>query len=277
MSKNKRKSQTAVATKKKIPGSETKETRQHGRRASCQDKRVIRSPRPVLRFSPTAWAKLVFFRDHGDTEIGGFGITPAKNLLYIEDFITVKQKASVVSISFNDEAVADFFETQVDAGKKPEQFARIWLHTHPGESPHPSGIDEETFQRAFGSCDWAVMFILGQGGKTYARMRFGVGPGGETMIPVEVDYSRPFGSSDQESWKTEYKANISQEVLPQGWLYGDSSVGFPDLERCGKTLPEHLKEELEAMDPHERRFILNELACTQDPWEDDFKEEEPWD
>ena len=28
---------------------------------------------PVLRFSPTAWAKLLFLRDAGDTEIGGFG------------------------------------------------------------------------------------------------------------------------------------------------------------------------------------------------------------
>ena len=29
---------------------------------------------PVLRFSPTAWAKLLFLRDYGETEVGGFGI-----------------------------------------------------------------------------------------------------------------------------------------------------------------------------------------------------------
>ena len=28
-------------------------------------------PKPILRFSPYAWAKLNFFRDRGDTEIGG--------------------------------------------------------------------------------------------------------------------------------------------------------------------------------------------------------------
>ena len=28
----------------------------------------------ALRFSPTAWAKLLFFRDHSSNEIGGFGI-----------------------------------------------------------------------------------------------------------------------------------------------------------------------------------------------------------
>jgi len=75
----------------------------------------------VLRFTPTAWAKLQFFCHHGETEIGGFGITPAGDLLLIEDFVTVKQTATPVSIAFDDMAVADFFECQVDAGRRPEQ------------------------------------------------------------------------------------------------------------------------------------------------------------
>ena len=87
---------------------------------------------PVLRFSPTAWAKLLFFRDRGDCEIGGFGITVADDLLRIEEFFTVHQDVTMASIAFDDQAVADFFEAQVDAGRRPEQFGRIWLHTHPG-------------------------------------------------------------------------------------------------------------------------------------------------
>jgi len=88
---------------------------------------------PVLRFSPTAWAKLLFFRDRGESEIGGFGIAAANDLLRIEEFCTIKQDATVASISFDDLAVADFFEAQVDLGRKPEQFARIWLHTQSGQ------------------------------------------------------------------------------------------------------------------------------------------------
>jgi proteasome lid subunit RPN8/RPN11 len=110
----------------------------------------------VLRFTPTAWAKLLYFRDFGDTEVGGFGVTAKDNLLLVEDFVTVRQKVSVVSVSFDDDAVADFFESQVDAGRRPEQFGRIWLHTHPGDSPQPSMVDEETFERVFGRCEWAV-------------------------------------------------------------------------------------------------------------------------
>jgi proteasome lid subunit RPN8/RPN11 len=166
---------------------------------------------PVLRFSPTAWAKLLFFRDKGETEIGGFGITAPDDLLYVQEFITVKQKATVASVSFDDPAVADFFEDQVDQGRRPEQFARIWAHTHPGDSPEPSGTDEETFSRVFGRSDWAVMFILAQDDSAYAQLRFNIGPGGQMEIPVQVDFGRPFLASDQQAWEAEYQVTIQPE------------------------------------------------------------------
>ena len=33
----------------------------------------VREP-PSMRFSPTAWAKLLYLRNLGDSEVGGFGI-----------------------------------------------------------------------------------------------------------------------------------------------------------------------------------------------------------
>ena len=92
-------------------------------------------------------------------------------------------------------SVADFFDRQVDARRRPERFARAWVHTHPGASPMPSPTDEETFARVFGRSDWAVMFILAAGGQTYSRLSFHVGPGGSLELPVSVDYSRPFGAA----------------------------------------------------------------------------------
>ena len=186
-----------------------------------QKPKSLPKPRPkrrekseaVLRFTPYAWAKLQWFCHRGETEIGGFGIAPGDDLLLIEDFITVKQDVSVVSVSFDDEAVADHFDRQVDQGRRPEQFSRLWLHTHPGESPEPSGVDEETFQRVFGDCDWAVMFILAQHGKTYARLRFNVGPRGDCVIPVELDCSRDFPASDHGAWEAEYAANIHAQSI----------------------------------------------------------------
>src|SRR3954463_4035834 len=88
---------------------------------------VARRP-TVLRFSPTAWAKLLFLRDTGDTEIGAFGISAPDDLLFVEDLQLVAQTCTWVHVEFDDEAVANFFDDQVDAGHHPEQFGRLWLH-----------------------------------------------------------------------------------------------------------------------------------------------------
>ena len=224
---------------------------------------------PVLRFNPYAWAKLLFFRDRGMTEIGGFGITAADDPLYVEDFLTIKQKATSVSVAFDDTAVADFVEDQVDAGRQPSQVLRVWCHTHPGESAQPSNVDEETFRRVFGTCDHAVMFVLGQGGKTYARLRFNVGPGGSFRIPVEVDYSRPFPGCGPQAWEVEYETNIQPER--NAWTWGmdhDEGVGPDPFEveggflGAGLCVDDVTLSELAEMDPDEREHVLGELGLS---------------
>ena len=222
---------------------------------------------PALRFSPTAWAKLLFFRDRGHTEISGFGITEPEGLLYVKDFVTIKQDTTIVTISLDDEAIANFFEDQVDMGRKPEQFFRIWCHTHPGESPIPSGTDEETFQRVFGLCDWVVMFVIAQEGKTYARLRFNVGPGGQVLIPVEVDYSRSFERSNQDNWEAEYQKNIRAVSWTHGLEKDKEVVTEYDLENY--ALPSDVLEQIEEMEPEERQYVLEELAARPDLWTDE--------
>lgn len=147
-------------------------------------------------------------RDLGDTEVGGFGISAADDLLLVEDVQLVRQVCTGASVAFDDAAVADFFDRQVDMGRHVSRFARIWLHTHPGSSPEPSLTDEATFARVFGRTDWATMFILARQGETYARLRFHVGPGGDVDLPVGVDYSQPFAGSDQAAWEAEYAACV---------------------------------------------------------------------
>ena len=62
---------------------------------------------PTLVFAPLAWLKLQYFCHAGPTEIGGFAITAAHDPLYVEDFQTVRQQASPLSIHFDDAAVAE--------------------------------------------------------------------------------------------------------------------------------------------------------------------------
>jgi hypothetical protein len=179
----------------------------------------------------------------------------------------------------------------VDAGLKPVQFGRVWVHSHPGNSPQPSCTDEETFDRVFGSCEQALMVIVAQGGKSYARMRFNVGPGGDVVIPVLVDYSRPFAGTDRAAWEAEYQANI---LADQSFLVSDGPVDLWDRPVYGgrrTTLPPGVHPdsgearsiveppetfgsslspdqvtlaELADMDEYERDYVLAELGMSGD-------------
>jgi hypothetical protein len=177
---------------------------------------------PCLTFAPLAWLKLLFFCHAGDTEIGGFGISAPDDVLYVRDFITVKQEVTLTSVRFLDDAVADFFDACYERGIPPAHCGRLWIHTHPGDSPVPSGTDEATFERGFGTCDWAVMMILARTGQTYARLAFNVGPRAEIDIPVTVDWAawplcfgqQPLFDAHLTQWHEEYDASVQRVSLP---------------------------------------------------------------
>jgi proteasome lid subunit RPN8/RPN11 len=201
-----------------------------------------------LTFSPLAWLKLILFLHGGDTEVGGFGVSSEEDLLYITDFVTVRQHVTAVTVEFEDEAVADYFDRCVDQGLQPGRFARIWLHTHPGWSPDPSSVDEETFARVFGGCDWAIMFIIGRTGKTFARLQFFAGPGGQLLLPVTVDW---------EAWPTLLIEQIEEVPgLMAEWIaeYADNVI--PDVRDGSAFL----------------RLADDDKRATDSPrgWEDDF-------
>jgi len=220
-------------------------------------------------------------RDVTDNEVGGFGITESDDLLFVTDFTLVKQKVTAVSVSFEDESVANFFEDQVEAGRKPEQFARIWLHSHPGSSPEPSMTDEQTFARVFGSCDWSVMCIVAQDGGTFARLRFSAGPGGEVKIPVYVDYGYEFDAADFEVWKQQYKTNVIEDTVfsfsgkeKEAKAQQENEVevfGGSDDFQDTMFSSEDLMEELEMMHPAQRQAFMDELAVKSDFWDEEME------
>lgn len=170
--------------------------------------------RPNLRLTPFAWAKLLFLRDIGPTEVGGFGISSAADCFLVEDVQLVRQHCSRAAVRFADDAVADFFDEQVDQGRRPEQFARVWVHTHPAECADPSPTDEETFSRAFGRADWSVMLIVARRGQCYARLQFGCGPGGALKVPVCIDYAAAFPAADHTAWRSQYECSVCIDPPP---------------------------------------------------------------
>ena len=174
-----------------------------------------RPPEPKLTFAPLAWLKLQFLCHAGPTEVAAFGLSAPDDPLHLDDVLVVEQRAGPVSVAFDDAAVADLFDAMADAGVAPAQFARIWLHTHPGASVEPSGTDEATFARAFGACDWAVMAILGRTGRVSARLTFGAGPGGSLDLATAVDWAawpRDAARLTEEfpGWEREYDALVDR-------------------------------------------------------------------
>ena len=233
-----------------------------------EPRRRRRPPRrPTLRFTPWAWAKLVFLRDLGPTEVGGFGISAKDDLLLIEEIRLVRQRCSSVTVRFDDVAVADFFDEMVDRGLPPERFARMWIHTHPGDSASPSCVDEATFVRSFGRSDWALMFILAQGGQTTARLRFHVGPGDDCELPVDVDFSCDFAAPNRAAWREEYQRSV---LLPPPRL------SIVDALRSEKT-SSLLTEDALTLDVFEQRLRdgVYDLELLDEEWDFDspFAEE----
>ena len=194
--------------------------------------------RPKLRFTPTAWANLLFLRDLGPTEVGAFGIARSDDLLLVEEIQLVQQRCTETYVAFDDVAVAEHFEQQVDLGRRPEQCGRIWIHTHPGRSAQPSHVDVETFHRVFGHCDWAVMFILSRSGETYAELSWRHGGPTSIRLRVEVDYSQPFAASDHELWEDEYHSHVDPTAFDDPRLY-DFEDDWQHLSPLGINLDSH--------------------------------------
>lgn len=167
-----------------------------------------------LRWSAYAWAKLLFMRDKGSTEVAGFGIAgdPLKPNL-ITDFKTVKMKtASAASFEFDDIALSDF---QIDhshvAKMAHDQFWRVWVHTHPGNSATPSVVDWNTFNGVFGDVTWQVMMILARGGEVSALFRQRLPVPLAFQCAVIQDFAIPGPATDdaaRAAWDEEYTRNV---------------------------------------------------------------------
>ena len=165
-----------------------------------------------LRFSPGAWAKLLYMLHAGHTEVAGFAVSDPDDLMLIVDFQTVKAECSAAYVEFDDDALADYSLSGVEQGMRPEQYFRIWIHTHPGSSPNPSSTDETTFRECLGPMDWAIMFIVDRSHNCYCRLRFNAGPGYSTEIGVCVDWSCHAPTGTVEEWEEEYQRNCIKKV-----------------------------------------------------------------
>jgi hypothetical protein len=108
---------------------------------------------------------------------------------------------------------------------------------------------------------------VGRRNQTYARLSFNVGPGGQILIPAQVDYSHDFGPSDHGQWGAEYSTNVVAENRLGTLCRSSDEKAESDFRDY--ALPYDFIGELEDMDPAERQFILDELGAGMDPLDDE--------
>jgi len=175
-------------------------------------------PPPQLSFSVYAWMKLQWFCHAADTEVGAFGITDPENPLHVVDMIFPPQKCTTVSVDYDDQGLIDFAMDCAEANIAPANSMRVWIHTHPGNSPTPSSTDEETLATVYKDSSWAVMFILARGGATYCRLRanpadkVSLSSEIKVVLPTIFDYMKytEVPLSHVATWEKELKDNVSK-------------------------------------------------------------------
>ncbi len=161
---------------------------------------------PILRFSPTAWAKLLFLRDCGDTEVGGLGIASVADLLYVEDVALVRQVSPACLWPFSMKRWPTFSTGRWTPGQV-QQFAH--LAAYPSRQLLPAQPDRRRdFYEGFWQKPVGSDVYPGPRRRSYARLQFNVGPGGGLTIPVAVDYSRSFAGSNHAAWEKEFLENV---------------------------------------------------------------------
>lgn len=167
----------------------------------------------TLRFTAYAYAKLLYIRDCGNTEVAGYGVTATEDPLLVTDFVLTKQECTGVTFDLDLEDGAEYMERMMDAGLMPWMYANLLIHSHPGNSPNPSSTDEINFQKAFSHPDWAIMLIIAKDDSMYCRLKLNTGPGVEKLLNVQVDFSQDFQASDRKTWKIEYDSKVTKQII----------------------------------------------------------------
>jgi len=205
-----------------------------------------------LLFDPRVWAKIIYLRDRGKSEVSGFGISDPDDPFHIVDFKLVLQRCISTFTEFDDKALANYLQDMViKQGYHPAQCMRVWIHTHPNMSPTPSSHDEDTFKRVNEDSTWGVMCVVSDNSE-YARVVVNdmqSGLSGERELTVAIALDVPFEAvtaADYFTWEDEYIENVifslpeSEQVSygccvydpRQGWVEDGDLYGDDFIEDC---------------------------------------------
>lgn len=226
------------ARKKQLTNTRRASTTGSAKEAPIPDREVDRPIEMKLRFSLEAAIQLRWFLNRTPNEVGCWGVCEdAAQPLFVTKLAFPEQENSPAFVSFDDMSNLRILSEQTRNGLEPWQVQRIWIHTHPGNSPAPSGTDEHTLDRISAGCPWFVMFIIAKGQQTYCRLRCrythpvtSMEVVEDTNLPVVFDSFPRVGITmdDVKGWEDIFRSQCS-ERKPQGLRRAPANL-FPETD-----------------------------------------------
>lgn len=181
----------------------------------------------MLRISPAAFQKVAYFTKK-TVEVGGFAITSPEDPALIIDFVVLKQTSSVASFDFDKDGMQDYLNEMVDRGISPNNCFRIYIHTHPGNSPQPSSVDDEQFDELMENYPWFCMVIFAKDLSTYARVKMTQGCGIEAELDLEIDWDVPCEPVDFGDLDLIFDEMVSERKITKGFLKKSKFLEKPE-------------------------------------------------
>lgn len=146
------------------------------------------NPRELV-FTPAVYARLRHFANATENEVAAWGICEdPDNPLLVTDLHLPLQTNNPCYVEMDDDAINRYLVDQTILGRSPEQFMRVWIHTHPGASPTPSSHDRDTFERLTKELPWLVMFIMSEAASMTATYRGPLTSQPNLRLTPTVDY-----------------------------------------------------------------------------------------
>lgn len=165
-------------------------------------------PQITITVSGLLWFKAKYLANQHQVEVGGWCIAPDKDKPFeVHDFKLTKQESTVGSIDFDDEGTVEFMEDELEAGLEFDQFMRVWIHTHPGDSASPSPLDRTTFRQLADTLPYVVMLIISKSGSATAEIGYKLPTGQFVSMPcgIRIDWAMDRWTE----WDIEFNNNVT--------------------------------------------------------------------
>lgn len=187
----------------------------HGGTSLLAAPRGKRNPR-TLNIHRKVYDKICYMRDHIETEVGFFGVSHPDDPFSVVDLIMPKQQCTGATVAFDPDDVADIAARLAGDKIFPDRWQRIWIHTHPGGSAHPSATDEDTLSDSFANAEWAIMLIFGKGEHAGTTCRFRLHTP-SFYLDRELNVAI-YDNDGKPEWDTELKEKVSRPFVQGAML-----------------------------------------------------------